>query len=270
MSSYARNLLSRGEEVVFESRQHWFSVLAQTWAWILGAFIAFALLLWVGTNTIGGEMVDNILTLVLLLGLILALARIGLVIWAWRNQEYLITTRRVIKAEGIFNKEMGDSSLEKVNDARLSQSWLGRIFDYGTLDILTASEAAETGLLNDFPMLAEPVKFKVAMLNQKERLERPDLAPPPMQRPAASAPLQRAEPMPPRAGSDRVSEVRADAPASAGPASEPAASAPAPAETTGTTDQLTSTLESLAGLRDRGLITPDEYEAKKRELLERM
>ena len=29
-------------------------------------------------------------------------------------------------------------------------------------------------------------------------------------------------------------------------------------------------LESLAALRDRGLITPEEYEAKKRDLLERM
>ncbi len=26
--SYARNLLSRGEEVVYESRQHWFAVIA--------------------------------------------------------------------------------------------------------------------------------------------------------------------------------------------------------------------------------------------------
>ena len=29
-------------------------------------------------------------------------------------------------------------------------------------------------------------------------------------------------------------------------------------------------LERLAGLRDKGLITPEEYEAKKRDLLERM
>jgi hypothetical protein len=77
--------------------------------------------------------------------------------------------------------------------------------------------------------------------------------------------MQRAEPMPPRAGSDRVSEVRNE------PPSAPAADAPAahgsPAPPA---NQLASTLESLAGLRDKGLITPEEYEAKKRELLERM
>ena len=273
--SYARNLLSRGEEIVFETRQHWFAVLRQTWAWVIGAIIAFALLLWVGTNEdVGGQQLDGILTIALLVILIVALARIGLVVWGWRNQEYLVTNRRIIKAEGIFNKEMGDSSLEKVNDAHLTQSWLGRIFDYGTLDILTAAEDAVG--IQDYYFLAEPVKFKIAMLNQKDRLERPELAPAPSQRPAPSPQMQRADPMPPRAGSDRVSEVRPDpAPGAAGVGAEPRpnpAPVPEAADSSGQASgsQLAATLESLAGLRDRGLITPEEYEAKKRELLERM
>ncbi len=101
---------------------------------------------------------------------------------------------------------MADSGLEKINDAHLTQSWLGRIFDYGTLDILTAAD--ESAGIQDYAMLADPIKFKIAMLNQKERLERPDLAPPPrMQGSSAMPSMQRAEPMPPRAGSDRVAEV---------------------------------------------------------------
>ena len=263
--SYARNLLSRGEEVVFESRQHWFAVLAETWAYVIAAVIALAVLIWATSGA--PDNIRGLLQVVALLVLLAALAYIGIKVWAWRNQEYLITTRRVIKAEGIFNKQMGDSSLEKVNDARLTQSWVGRIFDYGTLDILTASEAAESGLLNDFPMLAEPVKFKVAMLNQKERLEFPDLAPPRVQRPAAAPAMQRAEPMPPRAGSDRVSEVH-PAPVEAPPEKPATADPPAPA--TPPANQVAATLESLASLRDKGLITAEEYEAKKRELLERM
>jgi len=77
--------------------------------------------------------------------------------------------------------------------------------------------------------------------------------------------------MPPRAGSDRVSEVRSEP---AQPVAETAPSSPAPeaagSSGQGSSSQLAATLESLAGLRDRGLITPEEYEAKKRELLERM
>ncbi|MGH2456332.1 MAG: PH domain-containing protein [Candidatus Limnocylindria bacterium] len=263
--SYARNLLSRGEEVVFESRQHWFAVLAQTWLYVVAAVLAFAVLIYTTTGTDGAGF-WGVLQVVSLVGLLVSLAYIGLKVWAWRNQEYLITNRRVIKAEGIFNKAMRDSSLEKVNDAHLTQSWVGRIFDYGTLDILTAAEEGASAL-DDFPMLAEPVKFKIAMLNMKEQLEFPDLAQPRSQRPGAAPQMQRADPMPPRAGSDRVSEVRAE-PMPAPVA--PAAPVPTPAPPASPGDQLSATLESLAALREKGLITPEEYEAKKRELLERM
>jgi membrane protein YdbS with pleckstrin-like domain len=266
--SYARNLLSRGEEVVFETRQHWFAVLGETWPFVIAAILAFAVLIWATTSGANNQLL-SILQIIALVALIVSLARIGLKIWSWRNQEYFVTTRRLIKAEGIFNKEMADSSLEKINDAHLTQSWIGRIFDFGTLDILTAAD--ESAGIQDYYMLADPVRFKIAMLNQKEKLERPDLAPPPrMQAPSGAPAMQRAEPMPPRAGSDRVAQVPMDAsqPAPAASASPPPAAAPsAPASSA---DQLTSTLESLAALRDRGLITPEEYEAKKRDLLERM
>jgi len=258
--SYARNLLSRGEEVVFESRQHWFAVVARTWPFIIGAILAFAVLIW--STTSESNTILAILQIVSLVALLAALAQISLKVWAWRNQEYLVTTRRVIKAEGIFNKNMGDSSLEKVNDAHLSQSLLGRIFNFGTLDILTAAEEAETAMLNDFEMLADPVDFKIAMLNAKEQLENPDRAPAPRQRPEALPQMQRSAPMPPRAGTDRVSEVR-PAPAAAPPIASGTSSSSA-------ADDLAVTLERLAGLRDKGLITPEEYESKKRELLGRM
>ncbi|MDH4334010.1 MAG: PH domain-containing protein [Chloroflexota bacterium] len=262
--SYAKNLLSRGEEVVFESRQHWFAILAQTWAFVIGALLAFAVLIW---QTSGNEWaMRGFLQIVSLAVLLVSLAWIGLKVWAWRNQEYLVTTRRIIKAQGIFNKEMGDSSLEKVNDAHLTQSWLGRIFDYGTLDVLTAAD--ESGSIQDYEMLAEPVKFKISMLNQKEKLERPDLAPPArMQSPASMPPMQRAEPMAPRAGTDRVAEVPMSQAPVADAAPVPAASAPAPASPG---EQLAATLQSLATLVEKGLITPEEYETKKRDLLERM
>ena len=57
--SYARNLLSRGEEVVYESRQHWFAVIARTWVWIVVALIALALSLWIGTNDRGPRQSDR-------------------------------------------------------------------------------------------------------------------------------------------------------------------------------------------------------------------
>ena len=140
--SYARNLLSRGEEVVYESRQHWFAVIARTWLWILVAIVALALTIWLAGQqgaVLGSPEVDGVLTVIGLVALIASLGYVAFVIWDWRNQEWLITTRRVIRAEGVLNKAMADSSLEKINDARLEQSVFGRLFGYGTLDILTAA-----------------------------------------------------------------------------------------------------------------------------------
>jgi hypothetical protein len=274
--SYARNLLSRGEEIVFETRQHWFAVFAQVWLFAMLGVVALAVLIWAAGNLPGtpGQVLE-IVTFVVLLG---AAARIGYVIWGWQNQEYLVTTRRVIKAEGILNKAMGDSSLEKINDALLSQSWLGRIFGYGHLDILTAAE--ESGAVEDFPMMADAVAFKIAMMNQKELLERPDLARPAVQHPAAPPAMQRAEALPPRAGSDRVQVAHPPAPppdaattvGGSESGASPSAEAPSPGLSTGRAsgEELAATLERLAGLRDRGLITDEEYEAKKRDILERM
>jgi uncharacterized membrane protein YdbT with pleckstrin-like domain len=72
----------------------------------------------------------------------------------------------VIQVEGVVNKHVIDSSLEKVNDVVLDQSYLGRLLDYGNVEILTASEIG----VNKLERIASPVKFKTEMLNQKEAL----------------------------------------------------------------------------------------------------
>ena len=238
--SYARNLLSRGEEVVYESRQHWFAVIARTWFWIVVAIVALALVIFLvsGQEPFLNATVDQIVTLIALAALVGAAAWLGFIIWDWRNQEWLITNRRVMRAEGVLNKSVSDTSLEKINDARLDQSVFGRIFGYGTLDILTASEEYGGENVADFPMIADPVAFKKAMFDQKTAIEEPDLARPRYQRQAPAPQMQRAEPMPPRAGSDRVAVSAEEAAATAPP---PAAD-PSPVSTH-PADELAATLE---------------------------
>ena len=48
----------------------------------------------------------------------------------------------------------------------MSQSVFGRLFDYGDVEILTASETGD----NLFRRIGDPVKFKTAMLNAKEQM----------------------------------------------------------------------------------------------------
>jgi uncharacterized membrane protein YdbT with pleckstrin-like domain len=85
----------------------------------------------------------------------------------WTSRQYIVTDWRVIQISGVFSKEVTDSSLEKVNDVKLEQSFLGRLLDYGDLEILTASELG----VNRFTHVGQPIRLKTAMLNAKEKLE---------------------------------------------------------------------------------------------------
>jgi membrane protein YdbS with pleckstrin-like domain len=272
--SYARKQLARGEEVVFEGSQHWWAVLVRVWWAIVLAIFSLAVLMWAVSWDSSAGVIQTIVEIAGLVGLVVGLVKMGTAIWDWHNTEYLITDKRIVRAEGILNKRVASTSLEKVNDVLLDQSLFGRVLGFGDLDILTAADEM-TGV-NDFPTLADPVEFKLALLNQKEVYENPQLAAQAYQRqsePSYVAP----EPMAPRAGSDQVT-VFDEAPSTPEPPVEqapppPAEAAPpasAPAAPLPAADDPAASLERLAALRDRGLITPEEYDAKKRELLERI
>jgi hypothetical protein len=172
----------------------------------------------------------------------------------WHNEEYVVTSRRVLRLEGVVNKRVIDSSLEKINDAVLTQSIFGRMFGFGDLEILTASE---TGI-SRLRMLRQPDDFKRAMLDAKHELELELSGAKPLPGPPIRMPSAPREP----------SAAPAGAPST--PAATPPA-APAPAARAElSADEVTRTLGSLADLRDRGAISPEEYEAKKADLLRRL
>jgi uncharacterized membrane protein YdbT with pleckstrin-like domain len=161
-SGYLKQLLGRNEQVLFLTRQHW-SVLA---AEILSesvltlALIVLVSLVW----NLWGSALAALGYLVLIFPLV-SLTRDVLL---WSNRQFVITNRRVIQVAGVVHKDVIDSSLEKVNDVKMEQTALGRLLDYGDLEILTASELG----VNLFHRIAHPIQFKTAMLNAREQLER--------------------------------------------------------------------------------------------------
>jgi uncharacterized membrane protein YdbT with pleckstrin-like domain len=262
--SYADSLLSTGERVVHRVRQHWL-VLVWGARIPIASIIAALLILVLSSNVAEGPFRSllSLLTAVLFLG--------GLAFLAWAtlrylNTEFVLTNRRVVQVEGVVNKRATDSSLEKINDAVLTQSLFGRIFGFGDLDILTAAEAG----IERFRMIVNPISFKRAMLDAKHEyevdMERSGWQPsPPIRAAAAAATASRTpEPAPEMRAADALTK---DA------ASEPVASAvnePTSLPQRGNADEVTRTLANLADLRDRGAISAEEYEAKKADLLSRL
>ena len=102
--------------------------------------------------------------------IVIALVPLAFVIQAilrWAAKQYFITTYRVVEVEGITDKHIRDSALEKVNDVELDQSLLGRLLGYGHVRIITGSDIG----VDELYMLRKPMQFKRAMLNAKHDLE---------------------------------------------------------------------------------------------------
>lgn len=205
--SYIESLLSQHEKLIFRTHQHWItlavSFLVNLVLLLLILFIAA--IVWIPLQFQLGWLTGLLV--------LIPIARFVYHYIAWDNREYLITNRRVIQLSGVLNKNVFDSSLEKVNDVRMHQSLAGRMFDYGDVEIMTAAEEGE----NLFKHIAKPVKFKTAMLNQKEAMgTSEDISAPP-----------------------KASDVP-------------------------------TLIAGLDALRKQGLITEEEFQRKKQELLARM
>ncbi|MFP5341548.1 MAG: PH domain-containing protein [Candidatus Limnocylindria bacterium] len=258
--SYADGLLSTGEVVVHRERQHWLVFVWGARYTILAAIAAVLLAVLTSGMTGDGavQTVRDVLAVLIVVLFVAAVANLGWTVLRYLNQEYVITNRRVMQVSGVLNKSSTDSSLEKINDAQLTQSIFGRILGFGDLDILTA---AETGV-DRFRMLIDPVRFKVAMLDAKHEYERDmardePLPGPPLRNPAAAATPVRASGAAGHATEASDDTLRGSLPGGPAPAAMSA-------------DDVTRTLSSLAELRDRGAISHDEYERKKADLLGRL
>jgi hypothetical protein len=241
LTRYADRLLADGERVALRSRQHVLATFLEgriAWAVLILSIVLLVLDLQLEQNVM-----RDLFGWVGLALLLIGLVWLGQIYLAWYSQDYLVTNRRVIKVEGIFSKRSADSSLEKINDAVLEQSVLGRMLGYGDLDIMTAAEES----VDRYRMLSQAQTFKRTMLDEKHKLEQEAFQIP-------APPLRAAPPPPP--------------PPPPEPAPAPPPAAPTPRQMS--SEEITSALGDLADLRDRGAISPEEYEAKKQDLLGRL
>lgn len=204
-TSYVQSLLSDHEKILLETRQHWLVLFGKIIFEIVLAVVLIGGVIYAYTFY-PAAIYGSVLVLVPVVGLIVD-------VLTWQNNTYIVTNRRVFQSSGVLDKKVVDSSLEKVNDIILMQSFLGRIFNYGDIEILTASELG----VDLFHQIDDPVEFKTTILNAKETLEHEDV------------------------GNRLQSE-----------------------------SDIPSLIEKLDGLRQKGLISDEEFEVKKAELLAKM
>jgi hypothetical protein len=243
---YLDKRLATGEQPLRREHQHWFVVAANA-RYAFAAWIVAVVLLFLSgavPNDGSGQGLRQLIGYVVLVLVVGGLLYLGWQLLRWQNEEFVVTSRRVLQTQGVVNKQVIDSSLEKINDAILTESIFGRMFGFGDLEILTASESG----ISRLRMLRDADGFKRAMLDAKHELE---------------LELSGARPMPGPA-------IRSGGPVAPAQAAAPAAAPAAAAPPAMSADEVTRTLASLADLRDRGAISAEEYEAKKADLLHRI
>jgi len=209
---YLDSLMSTGETVQIVVRQHWM-VMAR--ALLANGLAAAVLVLAAGVGHGYGTAAGSVVTAAALMLACVPLALILREAAQWWARQFVVTTRRVMHVEGVLNKSVSDSNLDKVNDIVLRQSLVGRMLGYGDVEIITGSDMG----VDRLQRIRRPLQFQRVLLDNKE---------------------------------DFDTLVRLADGASMGKGDIPAA------------------IEQLAALRDRGLVSHEEFERKKADLLARM
>jgi uncharacterized membrane protein YdbT with pleckstrin-like domain len=125
---YVDNVLQEGEQVRYRASIHWIVY----WPAAL-AFIAAGVALWYAMFAQRGHY------LWLVAAGVLGVVFLALLFREWFNwwtTEIAVTNRRVIYKTGFIRRQTNEMHMDKVESVRVDQSILGRLFDYGDVDVL--------------------------------------------------------------------------------------------------------------------------------------
>ena len=235
MPPYPRKLINEGESVVLDLKPHWWFFLRDMVV-TSGVFVLFALWIWLGDG-----FVKTTAKWILVLALLGWAGLVTIDYLRWTYTHFVLTDRRVISRSGIISKRGTEIPLERINNIDFHQNILLRVIGAGDLDIESAGRDGQS----HFDFVRHPDMVQQEIYRQMEVSAKRQASW------SGQAMAQAATPGPPVA---------------APPPVIPPAPAPAPAPAPDVTEQISK----LATLRDQGAITPEEFEAKKAELLDRI
>jgi membrane protein YdbS with pleckstrin-like domain len=172
---YVEKNLVDGESVTHRARYHWVIYRSSLLLMLLAVFLGtLALYAWRSTPSLTTARWIGLAALVC--GAVAGLVAIGTRIRISAD-EFVVTNRRVIRKVGLVSREIEQAPLDKIQDITVDQSWLGRLFGFGTVTLETASER---GTLI-FPRIAQPEGMRNALWGHSRAAEpeaqAPGLAP---------------------------------------------------------------------------------------------
>ena len=154
--SYAKKLLASNEAIVRTVRPHWVALLPTILVDLAISIVIIGL-------SVAGIILAPPFTWFGLLLLLVPVGHFLSVWWVWHNREVVVTDRRIIQVAGLINKQVSDTLLEKINDIVTRQTGMGRLLNYGDVEIISGSDSGADTLRR----ISDPVGFKKTLLEQK-------------------------------------------------------------------------------------------------------
>jgi uncharacterized membrane protein YdbT with pleckstrin-like domain len=205
---FPQRLLGEHEEIVYDLRPHWWTLVGPTLLGVVVAVATVAAYVYLPSGSFqqnGRLAIDGIAVVCLLVLVVPRYLR-------WATTHFVLTTDRLIFRSGVLAKLSKEIPLERVNDVTYSQSIWERLIGAGDLFIESAGERGQSVFEN----IPRPEGVQVEIYRQME------------------------------ANGQRIIGVAQRPPS------------------------VLEELERLANLRDRGAVTNEEFERKKRDLLDRL
>jgi membrane protein YdbS with pleckstrin-like domain len=170
VETYVKGLLSSGEVVLIETRQHWIAAVRFVLRPILLVLAAVALALlnqWLKFSEDSFlSFVNDLVHWTIVILLIVAIVWLPIDLVRWWSRRYILTNRRSMYLQGVLRKSSFDASLEQINDIGMMQSFLGRTLGYADLTLFTASDQANP----TYDQLMDGPQFKRAVMDAKEAI----------------------------------------------------------------------------------------------------
>ncbi len=146
-----RTELKPNEKVVLITRPHWLTIFFPLFLGVIGLAIGIFL------SVMG----------LFFIGLPIAVILLGYTsykVFERHRNLWAVTNLRVIDEEGVFSIDTKESPLDKINNVSYSQTFWGKIFKFGRVEIQTAAEIGDTVYEN----VEKPGELKDAITTMQE------------------------------------------------------------------------------------------------------
>ncbi|MFL6590281.1 MAG: PH domain-containing protein, partial [Chthoniobacterales bacterium] len=148
LGSYTTATLQPNERPLYHTTIHWMALAGS----ITGAMLSLIVIVPIAMLAAWKDLYWGWLLLVIPVGILLSAAV------TVQTSELVITDRRVLIKVGFIQRHTFEVFISKIESVAVFQSMLGRLFNYGTVEIRGTGGSSES-----FPTIADPLKFRDAI-----------------------------------------------------------------------------------------------------------